>query len=97
MKFGLRANIFFEKTGSSISQRDPEVVFWPSDLLEAWGIKPQKHKFPRKSKLFGLAAFGDKGQQKHIVLEHVFFGLGTPGLQKNTCPNNHFGIPLYID
>ncbi len=33
--------------------------------------------------------------KKHDFQENVwFFGLGTPGLQKNTCQTNHFGIPL---
>jgi hypothetical protein len=33
--------------------------------------------------------------ENHSFLENVWvFGFGTPGLQKNTWPKNHFGIPL---
>ncbi len=48
--------------------------------------RPRNHTF-RNIIVFGLAAEGGR----------AFFGVGTPGLQKNTWQNNHFGIPLKED
>ncbi len=44
-----------------LNQMDPEVVFWPSGFLEAWGTETkQPHTFRR---FFGLAAEGGKANK----------------------------------
>ncbi len=46
---------------------------------------------------FGFAAFGGKATQNMFFLGDLWFvGLGTPGLQRTTCPKNHYGIPLSL-
>ncbi len=41
-----------------------------------------------------LEAWGAKAKNHTFPGNVWFFGLGTPGLQKTTWPNNHFGMPL---
>ncbi len=52
-----------------VFQRDPEVVFGPSDLLEAWGIEAKKTHILRKRMVFSLAAEGGKAQKKERSLK----------------------------
>ncbi len=44
-------------------QRDPVVVYWPNDCLEAWGTKANKPHVLRKYWFVGLAAFGGKAEK----------------------------------
>ncbi len=41
-----------------------------------------------------LVACGATAKKPHIFQKRVFVGLGTPGLQQNTWPKTHFGIPV---
>jgi hypothetical protein len=47
-------------------QRDPEVVFWPSVFLEAWGAKAKIHKFLGKGCFVCPAAFGGKAPKPYF-------------------------------
>ena len=70
------------------------VVYWPSGFLEAWGTKAKKPHFFRKLLVVWPCRRRRQGQKTSIFLENcVFVGLGTPGLQKNTWPINHYGSP----
>ena len=71
--------------GSLNPQRDPVVVYWPSGFLEA-GAKEKKTHLSRKILVFGLAA---RPPRLAFSCNVWFFGLGTPGFQKNTWPINH--------
>ncbi len=76
-------------------QRDPVVVYWPSGFLEAWGTKAKKPQISRNILLAWPCRRRRQGKKNTIFIENcVFCCLGTPGLQKNTWPINHFGIPL---
>ncbi len=64
-------------------------------FLEAWGTKANKPHFFRKRVVCWLCRLRRQGQQNSISLHKVWFVcLGTPGLQQNTWPTNHYGIPL---
>ncbi len=64
------------------TQRDPEVVVWPSVFLEAWGTKaPENLAFSRKSCFVCLAASASR-PKNHDFSQHVWcFEFGTPGNQ----------------
>ncbi len=56
--------------------------------------RPKAHTFCRKPVCCLPFLRGRKGQTHIVFLNvHGFFGLGTPGLRKNTLPKNNFGIP----
>ncbi len=60
-------------------------------FVEAWGTEAKKHTHVQEK--WGLLAL----PKNHYVPEIVWcFGLGAPGLPKNTWPKNNFGIPLNI-
>ncbi len=68
-----------------------QAVFWRPVVP-----RPNNHTFIRKSWFVGLAAFGGKAQNHECREDVWFFGLGTPGIQKTTWPENHFGIPVIM-
>jgi hypothetical protein len=72
-----------------VTQRDPEVVFWPSVFLEAWGgAKAKKPHIFQKPFFFAMPPSAAR-PNNHSFLENVcFFGQGTPGLKKTTWPKN---------
>jgi hypothetical protein len=49
--------------GPIMRQRKPELVFWPSCFLEAWGTKAKNHLFLENVWFFGL---GTPGLQKTL-------------------------------
>ncbi len=57
--------------------------------------KSKNHTFSGKLRFFGLAAFGGTAHKPFFSCKCVL-GLGTPGLQTNTWPNKHCGIPLSL-
>ena len=73
------------------------MVYWPSGFLEAWGTKAKKpHLLQENTGLLALPPSAAR-PKNHYVFENVWlFGRGTPGLQKNTWPINHYGIPLNL-
>jgi hypothetical protein len=80
----------------SLPQKDPEVVFWPSAFLEAWGTKANKSHIFKKIVVVWPCRRRRQGQRNHSLLDHVwFFGLGAPGLQQHTWPKNAWG-PLWL-
>ncbi len=46
----------------SVIRRDPEVVFGPSDLLEAWSAKAKQPQTFKNIVVFGLAAAGGEAK-----------------------------------
>jgi hypothetical protein len=50
---------------------DPEVIFWPSGFLEAWGTETKKLHAARPN-------------NKRFLKQVSFFGLGTPVVKKTT-------------
>ncbi len=73
-------------------------VFLAKCFLEGCQGQTTTHVQEQKC-FFGLAAFGPSAARPNNKsrLENVcFFGLGTPGFPKTTCPNKHFGIPLIV-
>ncbi len=74
----------------------PRWLFGQVFLLEAWGTKANNTiRFLETSVFFGLAAFGGKAKKPLVSGKRVVYWPCYPtGLQKNTWPTNHFGIPL---
>jgi hypothetical protein len=74
------------------------MVYWPSGFLEAWGTKAKKPHFFKNiyNGLLALPASAAGPKKQYFREQAWFFGLGTPGLQKNTWPINHYGIPLNL-
>jgi hypothetical protein len=79
-----------------LSQRDPDIVFGPSGVLEAWGTKAKKPHSFRKRMICWPCRLRRQGK-KHDFHQKVRFGhLSTPGLQKKHLVKKHFGIPLSL-
>ncbi len=51
------------------SQRDPEVVFWPSDFLEAWGTEANTPHIFRTCVVFGPCRRRGRGPQTILFLK----------------------------
>ncbi len=68
----------------------------PLPRLEFWPRPTKTTRFPENSGCLALPPKAARPKNNY-VLENVWFvGLGTPGLPKNTWPNNHFGISLSV-
>jgi hypothetical protein len=79
------------------NQRDPEVVCWPSVLFWGLGHRGQKTTLAHeKHGCLALPPSAARPNNNSVSDDLWFWGLGAPGLQKNTWPQNRFGIPLTL-
>ncbi len=66
-------------SGAHFSQRDPEVVVWPSVCLEAWGAKAKiPHMFQKRVVCWPLPRKAAR-LKNHYFAENVWFSALVPG------------------
>ncbi len=78
-----------------LGQRGPEVVLLAKWLFGGLGCQGQKSTpFQENNACLALPPSAARPKNHYVPKQVWFFGLGTPGLQKNTWPKKHVGITL---
>ncbi len=76
-------------------QKDPEVVFWPSVFLKAWGTKAKQPDIFRKILVFWPCRLRRQGRKTILFLKMCgFMALVPRASKKPPGQQKHFGIPL---
>ncbi len=84
-----RARVRYRATSCTVTKGATLHTF----VLAAWGTKAKTKHVQEKTCCLALPPKAAR-PNNHLFFENVWFGLGTPGLQKNTRLKNNFGIPL---